>query len=122
MTRSARLRGLDESRDVIRIVREIGVHLQHPVRAELDGAPETRDAGQAAPPILRAMQQMYPRIGGRAFPDDTPGAVRRIVVDDQRLPFRSLRENRVEQRPDVLGLIVGRQHGHESRHGSPRRS
>src|SRR5206468_383290 len=60
-------------------------------------------------------QQVKPRLVRATGLDQVTGAIGRVVVDDQDLETERKREQPIEQRLDVLALVVGR-HDHELLH------
>jgi len=92
-------------------MREVGVHLEDALGAHLEGTPEPGDVGLAEALLRVAMEHRDVGEVTRELVGDLAGAVRRVVVDDERmqgdaLAVRDLADtgHRVT---DVLSLVVG---------------
>ena len=107
-------RGGDEALDVRRVVRQVGVHLEHELGAAAQRDVEAGEVGRPEALALRAVQDLD---GGELRGEgvgDPPRPVRGVVVDDEdpvRAGGRTLerRECRPHHALDVPGLLVGRE-------------
>src|SRR5438067_967480 len=73
---------LDQIRNVFRVVREVGIHLDGEVGAQLERLLETGDSGASAPSLGRSGHQMYAFFMGGDGGNRLTRAVRGVVVDD----------------------------------------
>ena len=76
---------------------------------------EAVEVGAAEALLEGAMADPDPRVGGGQRVGQPSGAVGRAVVDDEQRRGRQRREDGGRDRPDVLGLVVGRQDDPDAR-------
>ena len=74
---------LDQERDLGRVVREVGVHLDDEIRAPGKGVIEPGDVGGAEALLRRSVKHLDVVTLGREAVGDLAGAVGRVVVDDE---------------------------------------
>jgi hypothetical protein len=98
-------------------MREVGVHLDDAVRAELEGSRDARAIGGAEALFGGAVEDVDAGIRGGEGVRDPAGAVGRIVVDDEHLELRRLLEDRRDDERQVLGFVVCRKDDHRPAHG-----
>jgi hypothetical protein len=91
-------------------VAEVGVHVDGHVESMLPPQLETFQDRRPQPAPAASHQQMQPRVVFRQRQRDLPGPVGGVVVDDQQLQVGSHRQLAVDQRGDVLALVVGGRH------------
>ena len=91
-----------------RIVREVGVHLEHEVVVALERPAKAGEVRGAQSHLSRALEDVHARVRRHDRVDDRRRAVRRPVVDDQDLESRILAQHRLDQPGDVLALVVRR--------------
>ena len=102
---------LEQPRQVGGVMGEVGVHLQHQAGAGLERPVESGDVGGAEAFLARAAQDLDLLVPGREPLGDLPGAVGRVVVDDQHpARGRHLGQDRLDDRLDIRRLVVGREH------------
>ena len=102
---------------------EVGVHLDDPLGAAVEGDAEAGQVG--GPEALLARRGGAPTIdsSGREAVGDLAGAVGRVVVDDQDPPRGGqLLEHGADDPLEVLGLVVGREDDPDVRRPGRRRS
>jgi hypothetical protein len=87
---------------------EVGVHLDDDrcTRLERDAEPVEVRATQTL--LRRSVPNADPLIGRGETVGDRPGAVRRIVVDDEDASLRERREDGRRDRADIVGLVIRR--------------
>src|SRR2546429_260637 len=100
------------------IVREIGVHLDDVLRAALESVTKSRDVGRTEPHLARALDQMDPRLARHAGTHQITGAVRGTIIHYEHLEIERQRQHLIEQRSDVVPLVVRWNH-HELFHYTP---
>lgn len=96
---------------------EVGVHVHGDIKsvpppqfeAFQDRCSETASAA--------SHQHMQPGVALRVIEGNLSGAVWGIVVDDQQLEFRRYRQHSLDQRRDVLALVVGGRHDEDTARG-----
>ena len=111
--------GRDERRQVLGIVRQVGVHLADEVDVGLrDRLLQAVDIRAAEPALAGAVHDLdaagildRQRIGDRA------GAVRRSIVDDQHAET-GVREHAAREQRQVVALVVGRDDDEDGRRRS----
>ena len=104
-----RLERLEQGRESLRRVRQVGVHLDDGV---VPGVERPREAGpvrRTEALLPRAAQQVHAVPVHRVGPHQIGGAVGAVVVDDQDVAVARC-EHSVEQGPDVACFAVGRGH------------
>ncbi len=118
--RSAGDRG-DEGRQRCRVVRPVGVHLDHDLGPAGERNAEAVEVGPPEPLLFGPMADADPGVGGCELVRDLAGAVGRSVVDDEERRSGQALQDRGGDRPDVLRLVVGRQDDPGSGAGERRR-
>ncbi len=88
-------------------MRPVGVHFDHDVVASLGRPGEPGEVGAAEAVLLAAMKDVDARIARRQRVGDGPGAVGRVVVDDQDIDGGNGREQVCDHAFDAGGLVVG---------------
>src|SRR5918997_1255370 len=100
-------RGLQQAREVGRVVREVGLHLDHVPGAAAQGVGEAVDVGQPEPRLAGAVQDLDGAVAGGDGVRQRARAVGRGVVDDEDPGLRHALADGVHERLEVLGLVVG---------------
>ena len=113
--------GLDEARDVGGIVGEVRVHLEHELGPGAKRPPEPGEVRGADPLLLAPVQHLdVLALDGEPIGELT-GAVRGVVVDDEEPVIgrggRERARRRLDDRLEVLHLVVGGQHEPGPGHG-----
>ena len=106
--RSASAAAVEEARQVLRVVREIRVHLEHEAVVVFQRPGEAGEVGASQAVLRLPMQDVHARIAGGEFVGHRTGAVRRSVVDDEDVERRVLRQDRRNDLRQVLALVVRR--------------
>src|SRR5579885_954100 len=91
---------------IARIMRKIGVHLKGGIIAIRKGVLEASDIRRTQAKFAAAMQDMHARILRAHFLRQFSGAVGRMIIDDQNIGCGRVRENLLEQRGQILQLVV----------------
>ena len=95
---------------------EVGVHVDADVEPTPTGQLEALEDRTAQPATPTSDKHVQPRLPPRVFAGDLPGAVGRVVVDDQKLHVGRATEHGVDQVLDVFALVVrGRLHEYTAR-------
>src|SRR5260221_2501780 len=98
---------LEEVRQIARIVRKVGIHLEDQIVAVRDGILEAFDVGGAEAELAGTMQHVYLWLPRTERVDDLSGAVWRVIVYDQQVGCRHEAQNILDQADDILPLVVG---------------
>jgi len=99
-----------------RVVGEVDVHRHDDLVALVEGVGEAGPVRAAEALLAGAPQELdLPQVGGDLL-DGVPGPVGTVVVDDEDIGGRRTGPNGRQQRPDVLPLVVGRDHDDRARH------
>ena len=106
----------DERRQILGIVRQVGVHLADEVDVGLgDRLLQAVDVGASEPALAGAVHDLHPaRVLDRQRVGNRPGAIRRSVVDDQH-PEARVREHAAREQRQILALVVGRDDDEDGR-------
>src|SRR5712671_5281153 len=99
---------LEELGKPLRIVRKIGVHLEHQVVLSLEGPSKPGDVRGSKTKLRRPVNDVNGGVVGRDAVDDRPSSVGRSVVHYQDFERWILRENRGDQSCNIEALVVGR--------------
>ena len=96
--------------DVLRVVGEVAVHLEHELRSRRQGALESGEIGGTEAGLGGAVEDVHPGKLGRERVGDLPGPVRGVVVDHEHAVTRGveLLGERPDHRLEVVPLVVGR--------------
>ena len=99
---------VEQRGQVGRVVREVGVHLDHVPAPRAQRVLEARHVGAAEAGLARPVEDLDVVARGRQRVGDLAGPVGRAVVDHQHADARAARRStRVHERLEVLGLVVG---------------
>src|SRR5512143_2596980 len=93
---------------MLRVVREVGIHLEHEVVAALERPPKPRHVRCSQAHLPRAAQDVHPRTGRDHPVHNLRGAVRRSVVDNEHFEPRILFQHILDETRDVLAFVVCR--------------
>ena len=99
-----------QHRQVVRLVREIGVHFAQVAVALAQAFAETGDIGGAQAQLAAAAHELHTRGVRSQRRHHVAGAVGRTVVHHQHIELRALLKHGGDQARDVLGLVVGWHH------------
>src|SRR5205085_1830492 len=91
-----------------RVMREVGVHLEHEIVAVLEPPAESSDICGAESHLARPLDDMQPRLMLHDIVDHVASAIRRTVVDDEDIEAIILFDDGTDKTRDVLALIVCR--------------
>ena len=107
-----------EAEEVVRIVREIGIHLEDVVIAVVQGPFEAGQVGRAQPLLPTPFKQVQPLREFRLQPfHDAGRPVGRAVVDDEDLEIPGQGKHLPRNGFDVLLLVVSRDDDDFTVHG-----
>ncbi len=100
--------GGQEVRQVARVVREVGVHLEDQVVVPLEGPAEAIEIGAPEAELARPVHHVDPFVPLGDAVGEGAGAVRGGVVDHQDVRVREDLEDSVEEGRQIVSLVVGR--------------
>ena len=115
--RPARQDGLQERRQEPHRVTEVGVDLDHDVGLPSQNVPEGGHVGASQALFGPAMKDRDAGVVAGQLVGQIAGSVGRAVVDDEDIGLRHRREDRLDDRADVLALVVGRNEHPDARGG-----
>ena len=90
-----------------RVMRKVGVHLDHELRSLGEGDAEAVQVGGTQALLGAAVADADPRIGRGEGVGELPGTVRGVVVHDQQRGVGQGSPDRLRHRWQVLDLVVG---------------
>ena len=99
-----------EAWQIVRIMTEVGVHLEDEVVAMLQGPLEALDVGGAETQLALTLQDVEAigKLAGNEFLDDGSRAIRTSVVDDKDVEFLLQAEDGTDDFLDVFLLVATR--------------
>ncbi|EAU64893.1 hypothetical protein STIAU_5457 [Stigmatella aurantiaca DW4/3-1] len=109
---------IENRREVPRIVAEVRVHLDDVGVARIERPAEGGQIGAAKPLLLLPVKHPDARLLGRQRVGDLPGAIRRVVIDDEDVHPGLGLEHRTGDGLDVLRFVVGGDADQRSVHGA----
>jgi hypothetical protein len=110
---------VQQRRQPVRRVRQVGVHLDQRVIAPLQPPGEPGPVGRPQPLLARPLQQLHPGLVLAAPLHQLGRPVGAAVVDHQHVHPRVGQQHPVQHLDHRVGLVVGRNH-HQRPHGFPR--
>ena len=102
------LDGLEKLLQVRGIVREVSVHLEEVVVAALESPTKRGPVGRAESQLLLPVQHVDPGVGPGELVGDAAGPVLGVVVHDQHVDPRVLRQDLRQEIGEVRRLVVRR--------------
>ena len=108
MTRSASCAAVEHPPQVLGSVRPVGVHLDERVVALLERPGEPVEVGRAQTLLAGAVEDVDLVVGLGQLVGELAGAVGRVVVEDADVDLGDGTPDPLEDRREVLALVVGR--------------
>ena len=97
----------DQRREHRGVVAEVGVHLDDDAGAAIERRAEPVEVRPPETLLGLPVENADARVGLGQLVGQAAGAVRRVVVDDEQRRARQGAEDRVGDRADVFGFVIG---------------